>query len=232
MEELYSLKNSSIQAADDQRSEKTRQQENNIEERRLGELLLESAESTEPRSRNTQSESDGGNRTSNKYDKKRITLQQLQQQQEDAISHVKDQKSIMEQQLLLQREDIEHKKEKARKQEEKERKQEEKARKQEEIERDKERDKDDREYAKELRDREWEREKLKEAQRREDERNRRQHESEERRHKEVMDMFRQQASTNQLLTQLMLNTHQNSSRDSFIRPNTQQPSEDGHQRND
>lgn len=74
----------------DTRQGRHRQLEAQVEDRRLGQLLLDSGGS----------DSDFGaaaTSTTTKYGKKRFTLQGLKKQQQESLKHVKGQKAHMEQ---------------------------------------------------------------------------------------------------------------------------------------
>ncbi|KAF9928512.1 hypothetical protein FBU30_002311 [Linnemannia zychae] len=197
MKELNALKTAGAEAIADARQERNRQQEAQAEERRLGQLLLESAESLSAKTRNgaSDSESSSTSFTANtKYNKRRLMLQNITKQQQDAVDYVKGQTDLLAQQLALQREQLELRKKTAERNEI--------------LEREKEIRAVNREREREERHLEWEREKLRETQRREKEREDRHREAEEHRHKEVMELYKQQAATNQLLAQLLVNLHQ------------------------
>ncbi|KAG0347678.1 hypothetical protein BGZ54_004849 [Gamsiella multidivaricata] len=190
MEELYRLKLANNEATVEARQDRTRQQENAVEERRLGQLLLDAAESAELRPRIV-SDSDSA-APPTRYSKKRITIQQIEKQQQEAIAQVKEQRELMAQQVALQKEDMEHRKMHAQRQEEKEA-----ARdvRQEQRELDKEERYATRKEEKETRRLEWEREKQRQEDIRDRERLSRQDDLDERRHKEALEVFKQQSTS-------------------------------------
>lgn len=205
MKELNAIKTVGAEAVADARQERNRQQETLAEDRRLGQVLLDSAESLSVRTRNgggSDSESSSTSAsTSTKYGKRRLTLQTITKHQQDAVDHVKAQTDLLAQQLTLQKEQIELRRTTTERKET--------------LELEKEARVIAREREREDRQLEWEREKLREAQRREKERDDREREREDRqqkaedhRHKEVMELYRQQAATNQLLAQLLVDMHQ------------------------
>ncbi|KAI7815738.1 hypothetical protein BC939DRAFT_471960 [Gamsiella multidivaricata] len=190
MEELYRLKLANNEATVEARQDRTRQQENAVEERRLGQLLLDAAESAELRLRIV-SDSDSA-APPTRYSKKRITIQQIEKQQQEAIAQVKEQRELMAQQVALQKEDMEHRKMHAQRQEEKEA-----ARdvRQEQRELDKEERYATRKEEKGTRRLEWEREKQRQEDIRDRERLSRQDDLDERRHKEALEVFKQQSTS-------------------------------------
>ncbi|KAG9069644.1 hypothetical protein KI688_008966 [Linnemannia hyalina] len=183
MKELNALKTAGAEAVADARQEKHRQLEVQTEDRRLGQLLLDSAESLSVRTRyggGSDSESSAAtSSTTTKYGKKRFTLQSLEKQQQESLEHVKGQTELLAQQLGLQREQMEHRKDDILRQEA--------------LDREKEARVVDREREKEQRQLEWEREKVRLSELREAERAKRQDEVEERRHKEFMEVLKQQS---------------------------------------
>ncbi|KAG0369264.1 hypothetical protein BC939DRAFT_214499 [Gamsiella multidivaricata] len=193
MEGLYHLKQASAEAVTMARGERTRQQENVIEERRLGQLLLESAESEKPKGR-TGSDLEGST-ISTRYSRRRITIQQLEKQQQEVLQQVKEQRDLMAQQVALQK-DVDYRKQQALRGEEREAAK--KARQ------------EQRDLEKEERLRDWEREKQRKAEAMEQERQSRRGDTDERHHKEVLDIIRQQSMTIQLLAQVILNMQQKS----------------------
>lgn len=194
MEELYGLKKANTETLNVAREDRTKQQENAVEERRLGQLLLASAESGETRGR-TGSDSESSC-VSTRYSRKRVTIQQLEKHQQEATQQVKDQRDLIAKQVELQKEDMEQRKQLSIRQEEREAARE--ARQ------------EQREIEKEQRLLDWEREKQRSAEAREKERQDRQDDIDERRHKEVLDIFKQQSMTNQLLAQVIMNMQQKS----------------------
>ncbi|KAG0248769.1 hypothetical protein BGZ95_007862, partial [Linnemannia exigua] len=91
MKELNAIKTAGAEAVADARQERNRQHEVQAEERRLGQLLLDSAESLSVRTRNgggSDSESSSTSvSTSTKYGKRRLTLQTITKHQQDAVDH-------------------------------------------------------------------------------------------------------------------------------------------------
>ncbi|KAF9971417.1 hypothetical protein BGZ65_010430 [Modicella reniformis] len=182
MGELFRLKQATNAAAAEARVERTRQQENATEERRLGEMLLESAESGTVRRRE---DSDTENSVSTRYSKKRLTIQHLEKQLKEALDQVMEQRRIMAQQLALQEEYMQLRRQRAATKVTMEREKEER-----EVER---------ELAKEQRvaDREEDREKARE------EYQRSRDIYDDRRHKEVMELAKLQSSSTHLLIDMM-----------------------------
>lgn len=109
--ELNAIKAAGWEAVADARQERYRQLEAQAEDRRLGQLLLDSAESLSVRTRNgggSDSESSAATTsTTTKYGKKRFTLQGLEKQQQESLEHVKGQTELLAQQLGLQKEQME-----------------------------------------------------------------------------------------------------------------------------
>ncbi|KAF9332617.1 hypothetical protein BGZ91_011635, partial [Linnemannia elongata] len=98
MKELNAIKTAGAEAVADARQERNRQQETLAEDRRLGQVLLDSAESLSVRTRNgggSDSESSSTSAsTSTKYGKRRLTLQTITKHQQDAVDHVKAQTDL------------------------------------------------------------------------------------------------------------------------------------------
>ncbi|KAG0297744.1 hypothetical protein BGZ97_004238, partial [Linnemannia gamsii] len=111
MKELNAIKTAGAEAVADARQERNRQQESLAEDRRLGQLLLDSAESLSVRTRNgggSDSEARStSTSTSTKYGKRRLTLQTITRHQQDAVDHVKAQTDLLSQQLTLQKDQME-----------------------------------------------------------------------------------------------------------------------------
>lgn len=172
----------------------TKQQENAAEERRLGQLLLALAESGETRG---QAGSDSENSTiSTHYSRKQITIQQLEKHQQEETQQVKDQCELIAKQVELQKEDMEQWRQLAIWQEERDAS--------------REAQQEQRELEKEQWLLEWECEKQWSAETREKEWQDHQDDIDEWCHKEVLDIFKQQSMTNQLLAQVIMNMQQKS----------------------
>ncbi|KAG0315023.1 hypothetical protein BG000_005335 [Podila horticola] len=179
MRELYLLKKSNDSATDKAKEDKTKKQESAAEDRRLGQLLLDIADGS------ATSDSDNAPRPT-AHSKKRVTIQHLQQQHEEAISEVKEQRELVAQQVELQKEAMALQKEAM------------------EHRKMKEEWAVQREQEQEARMMEWKREKQKDQENREEKRKQQEYERDERRHKETMEIFRQQ----QRMMEFILNTFQ------------------------